>query len=349
MEFRDIAGQIDHLLREVDNVDVRVPEDSALISLVVDLVPVVIQLLEKGIALLNAIEERYGDIDAAEPDALDGDPHSLKGIGFLISSVFAARDLTDLAFFARTELKGCLKALQASTRRMQALEAVASTCEAGTRRLRKALVSVESALYEYEELEAPRRKWFDVEVSLQIRKLYWNLRQETVGRPISDDKRLAERMRSVVYRLVAFRELSVYPFLRIDDRIQLRGLLKRILEWLNSEARNAAEGRQLWQDLSSFAEILIQVSQRQELQDYDRSLIERAFGTLFKHIPRPAAVPPDLFFELENLLGLDEELDRLIIHRSLKPVETWREPLIRIQESLNRPEEPIPSVELWSE
>lgn len=347
MDFQTIAARIEDLLSQIDSADIRVPEDSALISLAADLVPTVRRLLQDGIQLTRDIEKAYGpDQIGDEPE--EDDPFSLKGIGFLISSVFAARDLTDLAFFARTELKECLEVLNATSQRENVdLESVASYCEAGTRRLRKALISVESAMYEFEQLDAPIRKWFDVEVSLQIRKLYWNLRRETLTHP-GQDKRMAERLRSVVYRLVAFRELSVYPFLRIDDRIQLRALLKRILEWLNSSERNEDVGHRLWQDLVGFAEILVQVSQRQELQEHDRSLVGRALRRLFRKLPPPETMPEDLLDELESLLGLDDELDRLVITRH-PDVISWRRPLLRANESLHRPEEPIASVDLWSE
>ncbi len=347
MEFSDVAQQIEDLLKEVDGADVRVPEDSALIGIATDLVPMVITQLESGLEIMRQIEYLYGP-GRVEPPPAEDDPFSLKGIGFLISSEFAARDLTDLAFFARTELKGCLEILVRTARRREAdLETVATNCEAGTRRLRKALISVESAIYEFEQLEAPPRKWFDVEVSLQIRKLYWNLRRETVSRE-AEDNRLADRLRSVVYRLVAFRELSVYPFLRIDDRIQLRRLLKRILQWLNGRERSEQEGKRLWQDLVGFAGLLVQVSQRQELQDYDRSLLARAYRTLYRRVPPPPTVPEDLLDDLETLLGLDRRLDRLIVARATEP-QAWREPLIRVQDSLNRPEDPVLSVNLLSE
>ena len=43
-----------------------------------------------------------------------------------------------------------------------------------------------------------------------------------------------------------------------------------------------------------------------------------------------------------------DELDRLIITRH-PGVISWRRPLLRANESLNRPEEPIASVDLWTE
>ncbi len=93
---------------------------------------------------------------------------------------------------------------------------------------------------------------------------------------------------------------------------------------------------------------MVQVSQRQELQDYDRSLLARAYRTLYRRVPPPPTVPPELLDDLDTLLGLDRQLDGLITARATEP-QAWREPLIRVQEVLNRPEEPVSSVNLFSE
>ena len=103
MDFHEIAEKTDNLLSQVVSADVRVPEDSALISLARDLVPTVTRLLEEGLQLMDDIDVAYSPDRLQAPQ--EDDPFSLKGIGFMISSVFASRDLTDLAFFAHTD--GC--------------------------------------------------------------------------------------------------------------------------------------------------------------------------------------------------------------------------------------------------
>ncbi len=337
------SERLNKLVAQVEGADVRVPEDSALISLAADLVPKVTHLLRHGIDLLVDIEHFYGPVrGAAERE----DPESLSQIGLQISAEFAARDLNDMAFFARTDLKNALEILIASATHKHNQMTLASNCEGGLRRLRKALISVESAIYEFEGETAPERHWFDVEVSLQIRKLYWNLRRETAIREQASEKPIEVRLRAVLYRILAFRELSVYPFLRVDDRVNLRRLLKRILDWLNSEERDATVARRLWQDLSSFAEILVQVSHRQELRDHDLRLVARAYRTLFPFGARRRAVPEDLLVDLQTLLGLDDELDRVITGGAAQPVEVWRKPLKRLQASLGSSELTAPP-EIW--
>jgi hypothetical protein len=337
--FELFARRFAILIRQVESVDVRVPEDSALIGLAADLVPKVTRQLREGVELLEAVESYY-DPSRYEPPARGPEVDTLLHIGQLISSEFAARDLSDLVFFARTELKTALdKMLESATRDASQLT-LASNCENSLRCLRKALVSVESAFYEFEGVKAPPRQWFDVELSLQIRKLYWNLRRETelAGR---GGQSLEEKLRKVLYRVVAFRELSVYPFLRVDDRVHLRQLLKRILDWLNGESRDGTEGKRIWEDLTGFAEILVQVSHRQELQDHDRELLEQVHRQLFRRHGQQR-MPPALWSKLDNVLGLDEELDVLIGTRQ-ESLDPWRTPLEKVIDRLSA----RPSADLW--
>ena len=342
--FHGFGARLNELIAQVESADVRVPEDSALISLATDLMPKVTQLLREGIDLLDDIEAFYGPDSPPTPAE---EPESLSQIGLRISAEFATRDLIDMVFFARCDLKNCLEVLITSATLKQNQMTLASNCEAGQRRLRKALISVESAVFEYEGRKPPERQWLDIEVSLQIRKLYWNLRRETSTRGDAEDEPLEVRLRAVLYRILAFRELSVYPFLRVDDRVNMRRLLKRILDWLNSAERDDAEARRLWQDLSNFAAILVQVSHRQELQDHDLKLVDKAYRTLFPFGVRKRVALADLLAELQSLLGLDEELDRLITARPSQPVAAWRKPLKRLQAQLSRTGELSGLPEIW--
>ena len=153
----------------------------------------------------------------------------------------------------------------------------------------------------------------------------------------------------MLYRIGAFRELSIYPLLRIEDRINLRQLLKRILDWLNGSERDPTAGNRLWQDLSAFADILVHVSHRQELNEHDLSLITRAYRVLFPYGDTLAAVPSKMVAELQTLLGLDDELDRLIFEGSRGSVEAWRKPLLRLQKNLSRTNLPGERLDLLSE
>lgn len=340
--FDKLTKRFERQLQQVAKLDVRVPEDSALIGLAADLVPKVTRLLRDGIDLVQATETFYDPTHAHVEKPAGAD--TLMHIGMLISSELAARDLVDVAYFARRELEGVLKVLEGAATGRGGELTLASSCESGLRCLRKALVCVESAIFEFEECEAPKRQWFDVELSLQIRKLYWNLRRETESAS-EDEEDPERRLRRVLYRIVAFRELSVYPFLRVEDRVHLRDLLKRILDWLRGSRQDPVDARRLWQDLSAFTGLLVQVSHRQELQDYDRDLLRRVHAQLFRRPERPQDVPAEVFSQLEKLLGLDQELDDLIVNRILF-VEAWRDPLERLRRHLEQSHEPVARIDL---
>ena len=348
MKFDDLAQEFHRLIGRIDSVDVRVPEDSALISLAADLVPGVTRLLREATRLLEQVEEVYGP-DRFEAAEGDDEEESLNGIGLQIATELAARDLSDVAFFARSDLRSSLDQLvSAATQQRGQQLTLASQCEGGLRRVRKALVSVESAIYEFEGLEPPPRRWFDVELSLQIRKLYWNLRRETGGLTVDRNKPLEGRLRAVLYRVVAFRELQVYPFLRVEDRVTLRRLLSRILDWLNGADRDAVSGERLWQDLAAFAELLVQVSHRQELQDHDLAKVGQAWRTFFPFGEAIAKVPEETLDDLQALLGLDDELDTLVLERETAP-EPWRPVLERLRRQLSRSRVPAGRLDLFGD
>jgi len=331
-DFHHFAQRFDDLVARIDSADVRVPEDSALIGLAADLVPAITRLLRGGIDLLTDVEAAYAPPED-EPSEI---PESLRQIGLQISMEYASRDLNDVAFFARTDLRSAHEQLISIATRKGHMMALATHCESSLRRLHKALISVESALFEFEGREPPRRQWFDLEVSLQICKLYWNLRRETGGYTVDPSKPLDVRLRSVLYRIVAFRELSVYPLLRVEDRVSLRRLSKGILDWLNGDERRPAVAHRLWQDLTAFADILVHVSHRQELQEHDFSMIARAYRTLFGDGAPAASVPASLIAEMHALLGLDDKLDKLIMQGSEGAVEAWRRPMQRLQRGLSQ-------------
>ena len=116
--------------------------------------------------------------------------------------------------------------------------------------------------------------------------------------------------------------------------MQLRRLLRRILEWLGSEC-DPLEGRHLWQDLMGFTELLSHISLREEVVDHDRRLIGQTFTYLFPPVgKKQAELDPELLAELEALLGLDDELDALIFEQRIRPLEPWREPLQRLRSRL---------------
>lgn len=329
VDGRLYLSQFDDLIRRLDAVDVRIPEDSALIGMANDLVPMVTNVLRQAMALMVSVEKAFKQARSTGVRK-DGPPEdeSLRAIAALIATETAERELVDLSYFAQIELQQAIDALQRALAYRDPV-LVASACESSLRRARHSLVSLESTIHEYEEIEPPARHFVDLEMSLQIRRLYRNLREDILARRRGDASVPETLLRRVLYRLIAFRELRIYPFLRVDDRVNLRELLRRIVEWLNTDVRDPSEAGRLWESLLDFAQVLAQVSYRQELREHDLRLVARARELLFPGGVASPRVPEALAAELHALLGLDDALDRLVLEPDAAPVEAWREPLER--------------------
>lgn len=324
-----ICHSLGKLIERVAELDVAVPDDSEVVEVATQLAPLMAGLLQEGISQLQVVERLYETAASEEP----GVPDSLSEIGELISAEMAVREVGDLAFLACTELATCRRELEDAQRGGDVLK-LASACETSLRRLRRTMVSIESAVYEYEGQEPPMRALPDLEVSLQVRSLYGRLRREILARGSATSGRLEDHLRAVAERLRDLRDLEVYPFLRFDDRIQIRDLLQRIAGWLREGSEDSQTGQRLWQDLVGFAELLKQVNHRQELREHDRVLVGEACHILFEGDETPEQVPLDLFARLELLLGLDERLDRQLLARARWPVDRWRSPLERLRQHL---------------
>jgi hypothetical protein len=340
-----VLARLGSFIEELEGVHFQVPEDEVAVARGALFAPRLATAIEQGVKLLQLAQqhyERFGTIGDEQVASTD----SLHDIGRLISSEIAGQEISDLLLLARSELKGSLQDLIAAIDQEDFLR-VASSCDSGLRTLKRTLVSVESAVYEYEGREPPVRHLADLEVSLRTRRLYAELRREILRPPAPRDAVLPDRLAGVHDRLDRLRELDLYPLLRFDDRIAMRELRRRIALWVASDPHDLVTGRRLWQDLVGFAELLKEVSNRQELRQHDRTLVRRSYHLLFGRGPQPTAVPDDVLFQLAALSGLDDELDELLARRERGDLARWRELLARLLHRLSTTAEALTSSAGW--
>ena len=126
--------------------------------------------------------------------------------------------------------------------------------------------------------------------------------------------------------------------MRIDDRLAIRKLQKRILAWLDHEPPKEEEGRRLWQDLVSFARLLSKVNEREELRQHDRKLL-LFFDNQFQAARLPDALTTAQRTELENLVGLDDELDEILLRPDITPADL-KVTFARLRQTLVSPGSP---------
>jgi hypothetical protein len=341
-----VLARLGGYIQELQGLHFQIPEEEAAVARGALFAPRLAQAIETGSALLQAAHEHYERLGGSVEEQI-ARTDSLHDIGRLISSEIAGQEITDVLFVARAELKGALQDLISSIDQEDFLR-VASSCDSGLRTLKRTLISVESAIYEYEGREPPVRQWSDLEVSLRTRRVYGELRQEILRTPNPRDALLADRLAGVHDRLDRLRDLDFYPLLRFDDRVAMRELRRRLAGWVATEPHDLVGGRRLWQDLVGFGELLKEVSHRQELRQHDRALLRRAWHQLFGRAAHPPALPEDLLYQLDALAGLDDELDELLARRESEDLPRWQQLLSRLLHRLSTTAEALASGTGWS-
>jgi hypothetical protein len=334
-----LLERVQTLIEKAQGTTFIVPDDTGFFSIEDDLVRDVRASIEQAVALLGEIGDLY-DAESHEDGHFEqGDEDDfLREIGAAISSELAAREIGNMAFVARAQLLESSEGL-ASAIANRFIWVVASHADTGLRRACRSLITLESAMREYEGLAPVERRWSDIKDSLEIRRLYAQFRR-AILRSNAVDADLEIRLRGAANRIAVLRDLQIYPFLRIYDRLPIRRLQKRILGWLERSALDPGrdeEGRQLWSDLVSFAELLGQINNREDLREHDRRTVQRLYRLFFEARQPPVQIQPVHLSDLELLIGRDEELDQIILNLSKLGIETLREPLERIQHHLNRP------------
>jgi hypothetical protein len=340
-----VLQRLGAVVEELQSVHFHVPEDDLAVARGALFAPRLVERIRQAIDLLATVQAQYERAVVPEQEVRAAD--SLHDIGHLISTEIAGQEVTDLVFLARADLRGSLQDLLASIDQEDFLR-VASSCDAGLRTLKRTLISVESAIHDFEGLEPPMRQWSDLDVSLQTRRLYADVRREVVRPPRPDAATLPDRLASVHDRLHQLRELELYPLLRFDDRVAMRELRRRISAWIVADPPDLAAGHHLWQDIVGFAELLKAVSHREELRQHDRALLRRTYHQLFGRAAHARFVSADMLHQLDALVGLDDELDPLLARREHGDLPRWRETMARLLQLLSTPAEAAAEAPAWT-
>ena len=330
MSHQELLERVEELLARTAGAAFVVPADTGHFSIADELVERVQGAMQEAVDLLRDLSEHYSQV--SEDEGEEGETDPLKGIGAQIASELAAREITSLAFAGRYQVAESREALAHALAARQ-VWLVASHADTGLRRIAKALITVEAAVREFEGLPVVERKWIDLEVSFEIRRLYGQFRRAVLrGRSEATGEEQVKEFKGVARRISILRDLKIYPFMRIDDRLAIRKLQKRILAWLD-ETPDQEAGCRLWQDLESFARLLEKVNEREELRQHDRQVLVR-FNNWLHGVHLPGTLSAAQREELDTLMGLDDELDELLMQPDLAPA-TLRTPIARLYHELH--------------
>lgn len=343
-EKQELLVRVGYYVGQIQEVDFFIPEETGKFSIDDDSVKRVRALIRQTADIMLEIMNCY-DAEAEEPDSVGGeiavidDESSLMEIGAKISSQMAVEEVSGLAFVSRGQLLDILSAIENATRQ-RSIWKVASHLDSGLRRAGRALVAVESGIRECEGLPPEYRQWQNLDDSLEVRRVYGEFRRSVLGEGDPDrapaEGELAARLSHAAERVAVLRSRHIYPYLRIDDRLEIKYLQKRLLEWLGDDA-DGEVGTQLWSDLVSFARLLGQVNHRQELREHDRLAVTGLYRRFFENGEAPEALTADDLTLLEPLLGRDDDLDRVILRPGEHAGVDLRELLERLRKELGLP------------
>ncbi len=338
MRKDELLERIGDLIDQTQAVDFTIPEDTGYFTIDDDLVRQVRQVIRLAADLIREIMEFYDVAGDHEGEiSTDSDTEFLKEIGAQIASQMAVQEVTGLAFVSRGRLLDMQDAL-AGAIETRNIWKVASCADAGLRSAGRSLIALESAIREYEGLPAQYRCWQSIDDTLDIRRLYGQFRRAILRGDTPESEELTARLRHAADRIADLRNLDIYPLLRIDDRLEIRRLQKRILSWLEGEGEDRQEdGERLWEDLTSFARLLAAINHREELCEHDRLAVTGIFRRLFEGGPVPERISKEHLVILEPLLGRDDDLDHIILHPEEHRIEDLRPPLERLREELGKP------------
>lgn len=210
-----------------------------------------------------------------------------------------------------------------------------AACEEALQSVRHALYAVDAAVAESEGVAPlPDEREAETAVALRIRAMYVALRGAVLGDTLPDSETIDARLRRAGNLIARLLGSEVAPHLRAYDRFMLRNFQWRIAEVLR-RARDVSTLdllTMLWEDLSSFAALLLSVNQRAVLRAWDRAACERALDLLAPY-GSSNACPPEVREALRASLGRDDELDAAC--RGVGTVGELRAALHRVHDALD--------------
>ncbi len=258
--------------------------------------------------------------------------------------------ISDTATLGRMELGGhqeaMVRAHGAPWQRVAACDSTLQVC-------RRCLRVLDRLIADAEDLpRAPDTSAQDTVVALGIRRAYVDLHRTVTGDDLPDSDTIGPRLRASSNSIARVLGSPAANAMRVHDQYMLRVFQSRIRSALLDAQRSAQGPDQLirvWQDLTNFTSLLLDVSKREELRTHDRELVERMLGrveTLPGHVPAPRVIRD----ALRACEGRDAELDLLLSTDC--SASTLRSCLARVRDALSprsRSRSPARTSGTWSE
>jgi hypothetical protein len=228
----------------------------------------------------------------------------------------------DVAFLANTHLRTRKRELQAVRPDTDAWALVAG-CGSALRQVAKAAAAIEATLAAEHGLARELHFATELSQALEIRRRYAELARSIAAAHAHAAIDLRGALRGVGGAIAVLIGKSIYPHMRIADRIQLRSIQRRILGWLREPAADDREGRRVLTDLIGTADMLAHVSRRQELVEHDLLVGARVHAAILAG----AGHASEIRALLAELRGRDAGIDALL-DADVPPGDAWARALV---------------------
>lgn len=248
--------------------------------------------------VLAAFEEldRLDDRVHADPDDHEAEPFSDEAP----SSVHRTVSPADVAFGGALELGAVARKLHDGLGEDDLL----SLTETAYRKARRAIRAILRATGDLTDGHGPGGEP-EVAHALSVRALCTQFRRSLRAPTGEGPDEVLTSLRYAASALATLLTSREAESLRASDRAMLRGLRDRILAWARSDKRSS-EGLELLGDVSTTADLLRGINQRQELRAHDAAVLAELRDGL--HARELTAT----FARAEVLRGLDDRLDDLL-------------------------------------
>jgi hypothetical protein len=210
-----------------------------------------------------------------------------------------------------------------------------AACDSTLQMCRRCLRELDRLVADQEGLpRSPDSTAEETAIALAIRRAYVDLHRTVVGNSLPDEDSLATRLRASGNTIARVLGSPAARAMRVHDLYMFRLFQSRIRTVLGAprDARRDDHLLRVWQDLSNFTSLLLDVSKREELRTHDRALIDRMLPrveTLPGHVPVPRVV----LDALRACEGRDPELDLLLGTEC--SAATLRGCLLRVRDALS--------------
>jgi len=293
-----------------------------------ELLPVLATVLSDASDSLGSVLHYYEEVNERRAKELTPveTREFYRTIDGLMTEESGTQRIIDLAFMAQWELKRKAQQVQAPGNEEDDVWDLIARCGSARRRILKSAVAVETAICEHEAIASTLEHSYVTELkrSLETRRAYVVFRRELKAPHGNDVATIRRSLRTAGIGIARLIGRDIYEDLRVTDRTQIRELQARLLAWLRGDDDfDSDSGLKTWQDLSAFADLLLQVNHRAELVEHDRALLAEAHETLISSQSTPETLLASLRQQLESLIGRDGALDELI-ENSESPIEEWR-------------------------